>query len=76
MASLATPKTILRGYGQMVAAKYDGAAGLRGRAHRRSPNEAVEQILTQLCKPLTPNRHTFPSSNERMAAFLTWSACY
>ena len=45
VASLATPETILRWYRQQVAAKYDGTAARRGPGRRRSPSDAVEQVV-------------------------------
>jgi hypothetical protein len=45
MASLATPETILRWYRRQVAAKYDGTAARRGPGRRRSPSDAVEQVI-------------------------------
>ena len=45
MASLATPETILRWYRQQVATKYDWTAARRGAGRRRSPSDAVEELV-------------------------------
>jgi transposase InsO family protein len=45
VATLAAPETILRWYRQQVAVKYDGTAVRRRPGRRRSPSDAVEQVV-------------------------------